>query len=59
MTWKVLAEGEVAIPVEDEKSVRQHVERVLNDQQARPKYKPAADHPWKRPIVNNAKTTPP
>lgn len=59
LTWKILAEGEVAMPLEDEKSVRQHVEQVVKEQQTRPKYKPAPDHPWKRSIVNNAKTVSP
>ena len=47
---RLLAEGEAAAPVADEKSVALEVSRVKAEQRARPAYKPAPDHPWRRPF---------
>ena len=46
--FRVLAEGEATVAVEDEKSIRHAVDRVKVRQQVRPNWKPAPDHPWKR-----------
>ena len=45
-----LAESEEAVPVEDEKTIRGRVERAKAKQRSRPAYKPAPDHPWRRPL---------
>ena len=45
LAFRVLAEGEAAVPVADEKDVR---ERVDAAKAARPAWKPAPDHPWRR-----------
>ena len=48
LDFRVLAEGEAAVPVEDGKGVRDRVERARVEQAARPAWKPAPDHPWRR-----------
>ena len=45
---RLLAEGEDPLPVEDGKSVRLRVDRAKAEQQSRPAWKPAPDHPWRR-----------
>ena len=45
---RLLGEGEEAVAVEDEKTVRRRVEVAKAEQQSRPAYKPAPDHPWRR-----------
>lgn len=46
MAYRLLAEGEPPIPLEDEKSIHHSIEQAKAKQQARPIYKPAPDHPW-------------
>ena len=46
--FRVLAEGRRQFPVEDEKEVPDRVEEVRVEQAARPAWKPALDHPWRR-----------
>jgi len=48
LTVRLLAEGEDPLPVEDGKSVRLRVDRAKAEQQSRPGWKPAPDHPWRR-----------
>ena len=48
LDFRVLAEGEAAVPAEDEKGVRDRVEEARVEQAARPAWKPAPDHPWRR-----------
>ena len=45
---RLLAEGEPAAAVEDEKTVRDRVARAKAAQRSRPADKPAPDHPWRR-----------
>ena len=52
-----LAEGAEPPPVEDGKTVRLRVERAKAEQRTRPAWKPAPDHPWRRPIKTAAETT--
>ena len=54
---RLLAEGEEAVPVEDEKTVRRRVDRAKAEQRSRPDYKPAPDHPWRRPFQPEAAGT--
>ena len=54
---RLLAEGEEAVPVEDEKTVRRRVDRAKAEQRSRPAYKPAPDHPWRRPFQPEAAGT--
>ena len=50
LSFRVLAEGEAAVPVADEKDVRERVDAAKAAQAARPDWKPAPDHPWRRPF---------
>lgn len=50
MPYRVLAEGEPPIPLDDEKSLHHTVGQAKAKQTARPAYKPAPDHPWKRMV---------
>ena len=51
---RLLAEGEEAVAVQDEKTVRRRVDRAKAEQQSRPAYKPAPDHPWRRALKPGA-----
>jgi len=48
LPFRLLAEGEPPIPIEDEKSVGNRVDQIRQQQAAKPAYKPPPDHPWKR-----------
>ena len=48
LSFRLLAEGEPPIPVEDEKSVHNRIDQIRQQQAAKPAYKPAPDHPWRR-----------
>ncbi len=50
LAFRVLAEGEAPIALDDEKSVQHTVNEAKARQRAQPRYKPAADHPWNRMI---------
>ncbi len=47
LPFRILAEGERPIPIEDDKSVLSRIDQIRNQQAARPAYKPAPDHPWR------------
>ena len=51
---RLLNEGEEAVVVEDEKTVRGRVDRVKTEQLSRLAYKPAPDHPWRRSFKSAA-----
>ncbi len=51
---RLLSEDEVAVAVEDEKTVRGRVDRVKAEQLSRPTYKPAPDHPWRQSFKSAA-----
>ena len=51
---RLLGEGEDPSPVEDGKSVRSRVDRAKAEQRSRPDWKPAPDHPWRRPFKPEA-----
>lgn len=48
MAYRLLAEGEPPTPLDDEKSVQHRVDQAKQAQKARPAYKPAPDHPWRK-----------
>lgn len=48
MPYRVLAEGEPPIPVDDEKSLHLTVDQARARQVASPAYRPPPDHPWRR-----------
>lgn len=50
LAFRVLAEGEAPVALDDEKSVQHTVNEAQARQRAQPRYKPAADHPWNRMI---------
>ena len=54
---RLLAAGEEAAPVEDEKTVVRRVDRAKAEQRSRPTYKPPPDHPWRRPFKPEAAGT--
>ena len=45
---RLLGEGEEPLSVEDGKSVWLRADRAKAEQQSRPTWKPAPDHPWRR-----------
>lgn len=53
LSYRLLAEGEPPIPLEDEKSLHPAVDQVRARQQARPHYKPAPDHPWRQGFLSS------
>lgn len=48
LPYRLLAEGEPPVPLDDEKSVHQTVDQAKEKQAAKRTYKPAPDHPWKK-----------
>ena len=48
LTYRVLAEGEPPVPLADEKGVAEVVAQARANQGQRSKWKPPADHPWRR-----------
>lgn len=48
LPYRLLAEGEPPIPLDDEKSLHHTVDQAKAKQAAKPAWKPAPDHPWKR-----------
>lgn len=54
LSYRVLAEGEPPIPLDDEKSLHHTVDQAKTQQQQRRRYKPAPDHPWRRTPINPA-----
>ena len=54
MPYRILAEGEPPIPLDDEKSLAQTVEQAKAKQLSKPGHKPAPDHPWKRVSISGA-----
>jgi len=52
LPYRLLAQGEPPIPLDDEKSLHHTVTRAKAKQIANPAYKPAPDHPWRK--MNNA-----
>ena len=50
LDFRVLAEGEAPVALDDEKSVQRTVDQAKARQSAQPGRKPAADHPWSRMI---------
>ena len=50
LDYRILAQGEPPVPLDDEKSVHHTIEQAKARQLAKPKWKPPADHPWRRPL---------
>ncbi|WP_346347697.1 ISNCY family transposase [Acidithiobacillus acidisediminis] len=48
LTYRILAEGEPPIPLDDEKSLHLRIEQAVKEQAQRSHWKPAPDHPWRR-----------
>jgi len=57
LDYRILASGAPPVPLDDEKSIHHSVEQAKARQQAKSKWKPPADHPWRRPF--NAGSNPP
>jgi len=53
MTYRRLQQGEMPIPIADDKSVQHVVEQAKQRQQQKSGYKPAVDHPWRRYSVDS------
>ena len=54
LPFRVLADGGAAVPVADAKDVRRRVDEAKAAQDARPGFKPAPDHPWRRAFKPSA-----
>lgn len=54
LSWRLLAQGERPIPLDDEKSLNQTITQATQRQRQQPTYKPAPDHPWKTMARSNA-----
>ena len=54
LDFRILAEGEAPVALDDEKSVQRTVEEAKARQRAQPPYKPSVDHPWNRMIRREA-----
>lgn len=54
LPWRLLAQGERPIPLDDEKSVNQTLVTAKLRQRQHPTRKPAPDHPWRRMAPVNA-----
>ncbi len=54
LAHRKLQQGEVAVPIVDEKSVHAQVEQAKQKQQQKPARKLPADHPWRRSIIVSA-----
>jgi hypothetical protein len=54
LPWRLLAQGERPIPLDDEKSLNQTINNTKKRQGQHPTHKPAPDHPWKAMVRVNA-----
>lgn len=54
LPWRLLAQGERPIPLDDEKSLNQTITTAKLRQRQQPTRKPAPDHPWKAMVRTNA-----
>lgn len=52
LSYRKFQQGEAAVTLADEKTVRCHVDQVLQRQQEHPAWKPAPDHPWRQPLTS-------
>lgn len=50
LAYRRLQQGEPPVPIEDEKTVFNRVDKIKQQQSKRPKYKPDIDHPWKKQL---------
>ena len=48
LDYRVLAESQTPVPLDDQKSLHRTVDSAHALQRKRPKYKPSPDHPWNR-----------
>ena len=48
LDYRVLAESQAPVPLDDQKSLHRTVDSAHALQRKRPKYKPSPDHPWNR-----------
>ena len=48
LDYRILAEGQAPVPLDDEKSLHRTVDSARALQRKPPKYKPSPDHPWNR-----------
>jgi len=57
MPYQRLASGEAPIPLDDEKSIHHTLDQAKRNQAARPNYKPAPDHPWRKGTAEKERST--
>ena len=50
LPYRTLAHGEPPIPLADDKSIAETVNKAITKQKLRPRRKPAPDHPWNRQV---------
>jgi hypothetical protein len=53
LSYRALKKGERPSPVEDEKNLNQRVDTACKAQARRRTWKPAPDHPWRKPFLSN------
>ena len=54
LRYRVLNEGEVPVPVADEKSIHRFVDDAKEKQSRRSLWRPAVDHPWRNYPIGRA-----
>lgn len=57
LDYRILVQGEPPASLDDEKSIHHTIDQAKARQQAKPKWKPPADHPWRRPLADTSSPT--
>jgi hypothetical protein len=55
LAYKIVAVGEKAIPLADEKTINHQVDQAIRRQSSNVVWKPAPDHPWRRGLTGRGK----
>jgi transposase InsO family protein len=58
LAYRIFQQGESIVMIADDKTVLNHVEQALHRQQ-KSTWKPAPDHPWRRPLTRSSTNTAP
>ena len=48
LAYRQHTDGQPPVPIENEKTIAQRLDRIRQQQRQRPRCKPAPDHPWRR-----------
>lgn len=55
LAYKIVAVGEKATPLVDEKTINHQVDQAIRRQSSHVAWKPAPDHPWRRGVMGRGK----